>query len=145
MVTEAEFELLRQAAFGARENAMSYKSGHSFGAAVLTTNGEVFPGCNTEGLISSLGVCAEMSAMDHAVVHGQYNFKALLVADETIQFPCGACLQYLTQFYQTSDIDIEIIGCDINGNKEIKHLSELLPLKFISKTFDIKLKEYKNK
>lgn len=141
-MTSDEINDLIDASNSARKNAFSFKSGHSFGAAVLTTDNQIFAGCNVEGVISSLGVCAEMSAVDHAVIHGKYSFKAICVSDENITYPCGACLQYLNQFSQVNDCDFEIIASDSNGNYEIKKLSELLPNRFFSKSFDSKIKEF---
>jgi len=142
MLEKEQISKLIESAKEARSRAFSFKSGHSFGAAILTVDGNIFPGCNSEGVISSLGVCAEMSAIDHAVVHGFYDFKAVCVVDDSITYPCGACLQYLTQFGQVNDCDLEIIASDISGNYEIKKLSELLPKQFISKSFDNKIKKF---
>lgn len=142
MLTNKEIQDLITASKLARQNAFSFKSGHSFGAAILTESGEIFIGCNVEGVISSLGVCAEMAAIDHAVVHGKYSFKAICVSDENITYPCGACLQYLNQFSQVNDCDFEIITSDADGKYEIKKLSQLLPNRFFSKSFDVKIKEF---
>ncbi|MFZ2152675.1 MAG: cytidine deaminase [Microgenomates group bacterium] len=145
MLTTKEINSLIVTAKIARDKAFSFKSGHSFGAAVLTSDNEIYGGCNSEGVISSLGVCAEMSAIDHAVVHGNYDFKAICVVDDNITYPCGACLQYLTQFSQVNDCDFEIIASDMNSNFEIKKLSELLPKQFKSKSFDTKIKLFHKK
>jgi len=144
-LNKEELEILIEKAKGARKKAFSFKSNHSFGAAVMTSDGQVFEGCNSEGVISSLGVCAEMSAVDHAVVHGNYDFKAICVADENITWPCGACLQYLTQFCQVNDFDLEVVASDMMGNFQVKRLSELLPKQFKSKSFDQKLKSFHKK
>lgn len=142
MLSTEEITTLIAKSQAIRKNAFSFKSGHSFGACVLTESGEYFEGVNVEGVISSLGVCAEMAAFDHAMIHGKYGFKALCVADDEITFPCGACLQYMTQFAQINDGDIEVIATDMDGNYETKKLSELLPTRFISKSFDEKIKQY---
>jgi cytidine deaminase len=142
MLLPEEIKNITNKAIEIRKNAFSFKSGHSFGACVLTTDGEYFEGVNVEGVISSLGVCAEMAALDHGVVHGKYSFKAICTADDNLTYPCGACLQYLAQFSQVNDMDIEIVAVDMSGNYEIKQLSELLPKKFISKSFDEKIKNF---
>lgn len=140
MLTQIEINNLIKYAQTARKNAFSFKSGHSFGACVLTESGEYFEGVNVEGVISSLGVCAEMAALDHAVVHGNYAFKAICVADDELTYPCGACLQYMTQFGQVNDVDLEVVVTDMESKYEIKKLSELLPKKYVSKNFDEKIK-----
>lgn len=145
MITDIEKKELLDAAIMARNNAFSHRSEHSFGAAILTTDGNVFGGCNTESAISGLGVCAERSAMDHAVIHGKYEFKALYVVDEKACFPCGACLQYLCLFSQINSQDIEIYASDINGNCQMKMLSEILPFGYRTKTNLNLLEKFKNK
>ncbi|MBP6989443.1 cytidine deaminase [Candidatus Shapirobacteria bacterium] len=145
MLTKIEIENLISSARNAQANAFAHRSGHKFGSALLTTDGQVFAGCNTEAVISGLGVCAERSAIDHAVIHGKYEYKALLVVDKEITFPCGACLQYLFLFYQITSQDIEIYAVDSAGNYQMKTLTELLPSGYQTKTdLDI-IKSFKNK
>ena len=132
MLTKNEIEKMIEVALETRKKAMAIKSGHGIGAAVITTKENIYGGCNIEGVISSLGVCAEMAAIDHAVVHGEYKFKGLVVVDEEITWPCGACLQYLTQFYQLDDEKIDIIAANESGQYESANLEQLLPKKYIS-------------
>lgn len=146
MPTDKEIKELIEVAVASEENAFVFKSGHKFGAAVLTTDGEIFGGCNIDGVISSLGKCAEVVALDQAVVHGKYNMKAILTVDEEeFVFPCGTCLQYLGQFYQTNGVDIEVVAAKKNGEWQSKKLTELLPTIYLSLPFDEKLKSFKNK
>lgn len=140
-----EIDNLLKVAKESRNNAFVPKSGHKIGAAILSTDGDYFGGCNVESNISGLGVCAERSAIDHAVIHGKYRFEAVLVMDEEKTFPCGACLQYLVWFSQTNNRDIKIIVADTNRKYKIFSLSELLPHKYLSKTKISKIKKYKNK
>lgn len=143
MLTNTEIQQMLKIATETRANAFAIRSNHKVGACVLTRDGQFFGGCNTEGVISSLGVCAEMSAMDHAVIHGHYQLKALCVVDTVKTYPCGACLQYLSQFYQIDDREITIIVSDLNGNYETKTLSELLPEKYLSQHLDKEIEKYK--
>jgi len=143
-LNKEEIEKLIEVAREARKNAFAHRSNHKIGAAVLTTDGEFFGGCNTESNISSLGVCAEMSAIDHAVVHGKYEFRALAVVDGGITYPCGACLQYLTLFTQIDNNDVYIVVSDIDGEYKIEKLSKLLPHEYLSKD-NKEVKKYKNK
>ncbi|MFA6518036.1 MAG: cytidine deaminase [Candidatus Shapirobacteria bacterium] len=142
-LSEIEIKKMIAVAIEARGNAFAPKSKHKIGACILTTDGEYFGGCNTEGIISSLGVCAEMSAIDHAVVHGKYEFRALAVVDEKITYPCGACRQYLGQFYQVNDEDIPIIVAKENGEYKISSLLKLLPEVFLTTTFKEKIRAFK--
>jgi cytidine deaminase len=111
----------------------------------LSTDGDYFGGCNTENSISGLGTCAERSALDHAVIHGKYQFKALALVYKKIIYPCGACLQYLTQFSQVNSHDIDIILSDLKGNYKTHSLSELLPHGFKTTKNIKKIKSFSNK
>ncbi len=146
MLNKEEVEKMLEVAMKAEDNAFIFKSNHAYGAAVLTSDGEIFGGCNVDGVISSMGICAEMNAMNHAAIHGKYELKALLVVDEVkFVYPCGACLQYLAQFSQTNNVDIEVVSAKENGEYEVKKLSELLPKKYLSNSFSEKLASFKNK
>lgn len=127
ILDKAILQILLDEARKAREHAFVIRSQHKIGAACLMRSGEVFAGCTVEGIISGLGACAERVALDHAIVHGHYQVKALLVLDDRPVFPCGACLQYLKQFAQIDDADPEVIAADIDGNMLYKKLSLLLP------------------
>jgi cytidine deaminase len=113
------------------------------GACVLTSTGESFEGCNIGSVISGLGVCAERAAIDHAVVHGQYEFEALVVVREDGANPCGACLQYLMQFYAINEKDIIIVAANTKGEFQIHTLFELLPFGYVSEKNKGKIKAYK--
>lgn len=145
MINKEETEKLIAVAKAARENAFAHRSGHKIGAAVLTTDGEMFGGCNTESAISSLGVCAEMSAIDHAVVHGKYEFRALAVVDKELTYPCGACLQYLCLFYQINNQEVEVIVASIDGRTEKRNLTDLLPHRYLTENNLDEIRKYKNK
>jgi len=146
MLTEEIIKKLLEVANKAEDNAFIFKSNHAFGAAVLTTDGEIYGGCNIDGIISSLGVCAETVALHHAVAHGKYNISAVLLADEKeFVFPCGACLQIICQFQQTSKEKIKIISAKTSGEYLIKELDELLPEGYLSSSFAEKLLTFKNK
>lgn len=107
-------------------------SGFPVGAALLTDAGDIFEGCNTESIIAGLGVCAERSAVDHAVIHGVRNFTAVAVASTREQplFPCGACRQYLSEFAQKGGVDPMVYAVGANGEIRAMRLSQLIPDSF---------------
>ena len=145
-LTKDEINLMIKTAIETEKNAFLFKSKHAFGSAVLTTDGNIYGGCNIDGVISSQGSCAEVVALNNAVANGKYNIKAILVIDENeFVFPCGSCLQYLGQFFQTTNIDIEVVAAKENGEYKVKKLSQLLPTMYLSSSFDSKLKKYRNK
>ncbi len=145
MPTEQELNELLRIARVARENAFVPRSDHSVGAAVLTTDGFFFAGCNVESNISGLGICAERSAIDNAIVHGKYEFKTLLTLDEKPSISCGACLQYLLQFYVINNKDITILTADQDGQVQHYSLLQLLPTHYLPQHNLEKIKGYKNK
>ncbi len=145
MIAEEEIKKLRETASAARNNAFVPRSGHKIGASILSTDGKYFGGCNIESNISGLGSCSERVAIDNAICNGKYEFKALLILDDKLTVPCGACLQYLLEFYFITDQDITIISSDIEGNIKSYSLLELLPKGYLPHSDIEKIKSYKNK
>jgi cytidine deaminase len=98
------------------------------GAAVLTDSGAIYQGCNTESIIAGLGICAERSAVDHAVIHGEKRFLAVMVTSSRVEplYPCGMCRQYLYEFAQVSGLDTEVYVLGSCGRMERVALSQLL-------------------
>lgn len=144
-VTPAEVEKIIGIAKKARGSAFTPRSGHKIGACLLSTDGGYFPGCNVESIITGMGECAERAAVSHAIVHGQYQFKAVAVVDEPPTFPCGACLQYLLMFHQVSGQEIEVIVAGLDGSYEIYPLTKLLPHGYLTKGRLDELKSYGRK
>nr|MDQ3023992.1 cytidine deaminase [bacterium] len=93
-----------------RKHAYSSYSGYAVGAALLTTAGAKYRGCNVENISYGLTVCAERNAIAAAVAGGlrPYGLTAMAIvagSSETgaIYFaeaplPCGACLQVIAEF-----------------------------------------------
>lgn len=144
MLNENEIKTTIEEAKKYRENAFVIRSNHKIGASVLTSDGHYFGGCNIESIVSGLGVCAERSAIDHAVTHGSYEIKALAVVDKELVFPCGACLQYLLMFYQVSGEPIVIVTADTQGSVKTYDLLKLLPKGYLTKQNLEKLASYRN-
>ena len=97
MATEQE---LTAAAWAARENAVADFSRFRVGAALETTEGKIFTGCNIENATYGLTVCAERVAVWKALSEGQRSFRRLAVAADSdpLTPPCGACRQILWEF-----------------------------------------------
>lgn len=116
-MTESEEADLILAAQRGMGNAYCPVTGFPVGAAVLTVKGGIYQGCNVQSVISGLGVCAERSAIDHAVACGEYCFTAIAVIaglEDPIS-PCGMCLQYIGEFSQVASQDIEIVMVGSTG------------------------------
>lgn len=68
---------LIQAATKARENSYSPYSKFAVGAAVQTSAGEIFGGCNIENASYGLSMCAERNAIFNAVSAGHQDLVAI--------------------------------------------------------------------
>jgi cytidine deaminase len=85
----------------ARERAYAPYSKFKVGAALLTKDGRVFPGCNVENASYGLCNCAERTAFFSAIAAGcrRDDFAALAVVGDTDGpiAPCGACRQVIIE------------------------------------------------
>lgn len=117
-------ELLEQAR-AAREKAYAPYSKFAVGAALLTSTGRVFTGCNVENLSYGLTICAERNAVFAAVAAGERRFtKIAIVSDsKTPVSPCGACRQVLAEF----GLELEVCSANLQGKRFGARLDELLP------------------
>lgn len=113
---------------GASKKAYSKYSGFSVGAALLAKDGSVYTGCNIENGSYSLTICAERTAIFKAVSSGCTEFDAIAIVggadgDTSMPcFPCGACLQVMSEFCGG---DFRIILTD-----GVHTLDELMPRRF---------------
>jgi cytidine deaminase len=92
-------EVIKEARL-ARSHAYSPYSGVKIGAAVLTSKGRVFSGCNIENASYGLSCCAERTAIFKAVSEGQTDIVAIAVVGKSKEFtaPCGICRQAMVEF-----------------------------------------------
>ncbi len=115
-------------ATAARDQALAPYSGFRVGAALETTNGQIFTGCNIENISYGLTVCAERVALWKALSEGVRDFHHIAIVTDAALLtpPCGACRQLLWEY--CGDIIVHLHS--IQGlDKEYK-LSELFPLPF---------------
>lgn len=98
------------------------------GAAIQTADRGIYTGVNIENASFGLTLCAERVALATAITDGQREFASIAVAalDRRSVWPCGACLQALSEFGS----DILIITEDKSGQPVSRHLKELLPESF---------------
>lgn len=117
-------ELLHMAREAMKRSYSPYSS-YPVGAALHSTDGRVFLGCNVENASFGLTNCAERTAVFKAVSEGALSFDVLAIAARTKAWPCGACRQVLNEF--APDLRILITW---DNHVEEKRLSELLPESF---------------
>ena len=119
---------LVEAALQVRTRAYAPYSNFWVGAAVRTTNGDLFAGCNVENASYGLTLCAERNAVFQAVAAGQRRLSALALAASRGATPCGACRQVLTEF--ADDIPVWIVDPERPEIITELRLNALLPHRF---------------
>lgn len=128
MLTKKEINNLIKKAKEAREKAYAPYSKYKVGAALLTTKGKIYTGCNVENASYGLTNCAERTAIFKAVSEGEQKFKAIAIVLDAEEYgaPCGACRQVIREF----GIDIDVIMATVKGKYEIMKIKDLLPYSF---------------
>jgi cytidine deaminase len=124
----SEKELLVTAAKQARENAHAPYSNFRVGAALRSTSGRIFSGCNVENASYGLTMCAERVAIFKAISEGERGFSALAVVTDadSLTPPCGACRQLIWEFCG----DIPVTIANLKGQKDVMQMRDLFPRPF---------------
>ena len=112
----------------ARENAVAPFSKFKVGAALITTDGKVYRGCNVENCTYGLTVCAERVALLSALAAGEREFTAIAVVTQSEEpsTPCGPCRQLMWEY--CGDIDVTL--ANLVGQKIEYKLATLFPHPF---------------
>ncbi len=103
------------------------------GAALLTSEGEIYTGCNIENAAYGPSNCAERTAIFKAVSEGKKEFEAIAVVGgkngkiENFCPPCGVCRQVLAEFCKK---EFEIVLAKSTNEYKIITLEQLLPESF---------------
>lgn len=110
----------------AREKAYVPYSNFQVGAAILTTDGKVYHGCNIENAAYSMCNCAERTALFKAYSEGDRDFKMLAVVADTDRpcSPCGACRQVISELCPS---DMKVVLTNLKGDILELTVAELLP------------------
>jgi len=121
-------ELIRVALL-ARQRAHAPYSKYKVGAAIRTKRNKVHSGANVENASYGLTVCAERTAAFAAVNAGDTAFDAIAIVidDERLPTPCGACRQVLAEFAP----EMRVILGTTGGKRKVTTLRELLPDPFL--------------
>lgn len=120
---------LIDAAAAAAKRAYAPYSRFRVGAAVRSTSGAIFCGCNIENAAYPQGWCAEPSALSAMVMAGEAALAEVCVwADsEKPCTPCGGCRQKLAEFGTAETV---VISAGPEGERGRWTLGELLPEAF---------------
>ena len=122
-----DFELIQIAKEATTYSYAPY-SNFQVGAALLTTDGKVFTGCNIENASYGATNCAERTAIFKAVSEGYHSFLkiAVVAKNGSTAYPCGICLQVMQEFMPEGVVLLE------ENNTIVSYtLKELLPKGFI--------------
>ena len=122
-------KVLFEKALEVRQNAYAPYSGFKVGAALLSSNGQVYVGANTENVSYPCGTCAEQAAIAAMVAGGEYEISDILVVADSKNLiaPCGACLQRIKEF---ANEKTKVHLADMTGVKKSHSIKDLMPFAF---------------
>ncbi|MCT1901132.1 cytidine deaminase [Oceanobacillus sojae] len=128
-------EKLLEEAIQIRSRAYVPYSQFPVGAALLTSSGKIYTGCNIENAAYPSTCCAERVAIFKAISDGETEFEEMAVAADTKRPvpPCGTCRQVMSEFF-APDMTIHLT----NLNKDVQTLTtdQLLPFSFQKEDMD---------
>lgn len=120
---------LFDAAHAAMQKCHAPYSKFPVGAALRTTDGRIYSGCNIEVISFPEGWCAETTMLSHFVMDGGGEIAEILVLAEKLEkcSPCGGCRQRLAEF---AGPNVPLHLCDSSGVVQSVTMQDLLPFSF---------------
>lgn len=117
---------LLQAATDVRLRAYAPYSRFKVGAALRTTTGATYVGCNVENVAYPEGTCAEAGAIAAMIAGGDGRIaEVVVIADSPEPVPpCGGCRQKIAEF---ADADVLVTLCTTDGKQRSLTVGDLLP------------------
>lgn len=129
-LTDQDRHTFIQLAEEARRRAYAPYSHYQVGAALRTSSGRLYTGCNIENAAYPSSICAERVAIFKAVSDGELRFEVIAVVTPNGGSPCGACRQVLAEF----GLDTVVLIADGEGRLVSETtVAGLLPGAFTSK------------
>lgn len=135
MINKEMISHLIEEALEARKMAYTPYSHFQVGAALLTTDGKIYRGCNIENAAYTPTNCAERTAFFKAVSEDERAFAAIAIVGgaedaKKLDFcaPCGVCRQVMEEF--CDEEAFEIVLARSVDEYEIYTLKELFPKGF---------------
>lgn len=112
-----------------RQRAHAPYSKYKVGAAIRSKRNKIHAGANIENASYGLTICAERTAVFAAINAGDREFDtvAIVIDDDRLPSPCGACRQVLAEFAPTMRVILATTG----GLRKATTLAELLPDPFL--------------
>ena len=131
---KAQIQALIRDAFAAQKFAYTPYSHFNVGAALLTSGGKVYTGCNIVNAGYTATSCAERTALFKAVSEGERQFTAIAIVgslqgqtNTLVTGPCGVCRQAL---YEFGGPGLTVIMAKSADDYIVTTLGELLPYGF---------------
>ena len=130
-----EISELYDAALAAHANAHCPYSNYQVGAAVRTSTGAVFSGCNVENAAYPNGTCAEAGAIAAMVAAGERSITEVVTvtSGSSPGTPCGGCRQRIREF---ASADTLIHSTTDSGDILTMSMDDLLPESFGPENLD---------
>jgi cytidine deaminase len=106
------------------------KDKHEVSAALRTLAGKIYTGIHIEASVGFADVCGEVSAICHALAHGERDYEAIVAMWRTdegvfeLPSPCGRCRELISDFGTDTWV---IMGTPEHPFKV--RVNDLLPLK----------------
>lgn len=112
-----------------RENAHAPYSKFKVGAALKSTSGAVYVGCNVENVAYPEGTCAEAGAIAAMIAGGDTKITEIAVIADSPKpvSPCGGCRQKIAEF---ADGDVVVTLSTTDGITHQTTVASLLPGSF---------------
>lgn len=109
-----------------RENAYAPYSNFKVGAAIRTTSGNIYQGCNVENVAYPEGTCAEAGAIAAMCAAGERDIAEVYVIAQSPAPvpPCGGCRQKIAEFAAR---DVVVTLATTTGTELRMTVAELLP------------------
>ena len=122
-------------ALNARKQSYSPYSHFQVGAALLSSDGKLYTGCNIENAAYTPSNCAERTAFFKAVSEGVKSFSSIAIIGgpegaDSLQLcaPCGVCRQVMMEFCDPKSF--EVILAKDPEHYEVFTLEQILPMGF---------------
>lgn len=120
---------LFELAVTARNQAYTPYSKFAVGAALESSSGNLYSGCNVENVSYPVGTCAEAGGIAAMVAGGDRQIRRILIVADSKELitPCGACLQRIKEF---ASPETEVLLANLNGVQKKLGISQMLPFGF---------------
>jgi len=128
-------DTLLDAATDVRLRAYVPYSRFKVGAALRSSSGKVYAGCNVENVAYPEGTCAEAGAIAAMVAGGDLEIAEILVIADSAEPvpPCGGCRQKIAEF---APPEVTVTMCTTDGARRSMTVGELLPGQFSAAHMD---------